>query len=631
MCNQYRNYRLCPAATTLAAFFFLWSAPMQGLNFVTQSISGGMATPNAIVVADFNQDNRPDMAVSNYTSNSVSVFLNRGNGSFAGSTSYRVGVGPAALATADLNNDGKLDLVTPNFNGSNDVSVLLGRGDGSFQNAQNYPASQPHYLVITDLNNDAAPDLAVVGDTANTLSLLLNRGDGTFGAATNMPSSGRPHALAAGDFNGDGNNDLAIANLSDNQLSIRLGNGNGTLRGGGSLAVGDAPHHALAVDLNRDGKLDLVVANSGSSNNLSVLLGRGDATFGPATQYATGQAPLHVEVGDFNIDGSPDLAVSNLLSNDVSVLLGAQNGTFRNAINFPAGPGTTSLAVDDIDRDGRSDVATVNAASSSITLLLTSQPVTAYEADVAPRPSGNNGAVTITDWVQVGRFAAGLDTAATGSEFQRADCAPKATLGDGRITIADWVQAGRYATGLDPIVAAGGPTSFAATSEAPNGVDREERAAWSEPATAGAQSGRAHTVFEMAAAPEQPDILIVRMRARGDENAVGFSLRYDPNRWRIVRTALSSELTGATLTINTEDAASGKVGVLMALPAGQAMKAGLAQLLTLRFARRPGAPDGSAQVRFADLPIARAVVDVNALPVSAIYKSLKHPVNFVIY
>src|SRR5262249_43154071 len=82
-----------------------------------------------------------------------------------------------------------------------------------------------------------------------------------------------------------------------------------------------------------------------------------------------------------------------------------------------------------------------------------------YEADVTPRPNGdNNGTVTIADWVQIGRFAAGLDTAEIGSEFQRADCAPRATLGDGEISIADWVQAGRYAAGLDPIVPAGGPS-----------------------------------------------------------------------------------------------------------------------------------------------------------------------------
>src|SRR5207253_10588874 len=90
-----------------------------------------------------------------------------------------------------------------------------------------------------------------------------------------------------------------------------------------------------------------------------------------------------------------------------------------------------------------------------------------YEADVAPRPNGNNnGTITTADWVQIGRFAAKLDTAANGSEFQRADCAPRESLGDGVIGLADWVQAGRYAAGLEPVVSAGGPTAPASTTAA---------------------------------------------------------------------------------------------------------------------------------------------------------------------
>ncbi|HKZ78701.1 MAG TPA: hypothetical protein VJ124_10395 [Pyrinomonadaceae bacterium] len=90
-----------------------------------------------------------------------------------------------------------------------------------------------------------------------------------------------------------------------------------------------------------------------------------------------------------------------------------------------------------------------------------------YECDLSPRPSGsNNGVVTIADWVQMGRFVAGLDLANAG-EFQRADSAPRATRGDGVITIADWVQCGRYVAGLDPLTPAGGPTEPAISISKP--------------------------------------------------------------------------------------------------------------------------------------------------------------------
>ncbi len=99
----------------------------------------------------------------------------------------------------------------------------------------------------------------------------------------------------------------------------------------------------------------------------------------------------------------------------------------------------------------------VNTSANSLPTFYTYGTITispGYEADVSPRPNGNNnGTVTIADWVQTGRFAAGVDAAA-GSEFQRADCAPKETKGDGRMSIADWVQAGRYAAGIDTVVAA---------------------------------------------------------------------------------------------------------------------------------------------------------------------------------
>ena len=81
------------------------------------------------------------------------------------------------------------------------------------------------------------------------------------------------------------------------------------------------------------------------------------------------------------------------------------------------------------------------------------------EADVAPRPEGD-GELLVNDWVQVGRFVAGLDTPEPGSEFQRADCAPIVTSGDGELLVNDWVQAGRYVAGLDVLQPQAGSTGL---------------------------------------------------------------------------------------------------------------------------------------------------------------------------
>jgi len=123
---------------------------------------------------------------------------------------------------------------------------------------------------------------------------------------------------------------------------------------------------------------------------------------------------------------------------------------------------TAQIAAADVSSSGSAAVTVFNPApggglSNSVNFSIAAG---GFEGDVSPRPNGNNnGSVSISDWVQVGRFAAGLDTPAAGGEFQRADCAPKNTLGNGSISISDWVQAGRYAAGLDPVPAAGGPTT----------------------------------------------------------------------------------------------------------------------------------------------------------------------------
>ena len=78
--------------------------------------------------------------------------------------------------------------------------------------------------------------------------------------------------------------------------------------------------------------------------------------------------------------------------------------------------------------------------------------------------------MTIADWVQVGRFVAGLDVVANDDEFLRADCAPRANLGNGHLTVTDWVQAGRYAVGLDPLTIVGGPTADKLLASRPLGA-----------------------------------------------------------------------------------------------------------------------------------------------------------------
>lgn len=253
-------------------------------------------------------------------------------------------------------------------------------------------------------------------------------------------------------------------------------------------------------------------------------------------------------------------------------------------------------------------------ATANITVASASAP--GFEGDVAPRPNGNNGQLTVADWVQTGRFAAGFDSPALGSEFQRADCAPRDNLGNGAITISDWVQAGRYAAGLDPVVAAGGPS-------APNAAVRQHEVGreWREsklPFSAGNlqpfnfQPGRTIRVASTSLIRGQPGIVTIELDAQGNENGIGFSLNFDPAQITYVSAAHGPDARGATINVNSVQATSGRLGFALALPAGQALTAGTHRLFTLTFNASNQANSHTAQLGFADQPVTREVVNPNA-------------------
>jgi hypothetical protein len=363
---------------------------------------GPNGEPESVAVGDFNGDGKLDLVTPNAFSNSVSVLVGNGDGTFQTAQSYGTGTPtvydfPVYVAVADFNGDHKPDLVVANKN-SNSVSVLVGNGDGTFQTAMNFGVgASPVYVAVGDLNGDHKLDLVVANEFSDTISVLLGNGDGTFQAAQDFATGGRlPVSLSIADFNGDGKPDLAIANQNGGTtVSVLLGNGDGTFQTAQSFVVGGTPNSMAVADFNGDGKEDLAVT---TDSNVSVLLGNGDGTFQATQDYAaTGTGT--VAVGDFNSDGKLDLVAVDRV---VSVLLGNGDGTFQADQDFDAGGeyDAAGAAVGDFNGDGRPDLAVANVLKSSVSVLLNDFVTTT--ALSGPSSSSYAQSVTYTAKVESG-------------------------------------------------------------------------------------------------------------------------------------------------------------------------------------------------------------------------------------
>jgi hypothetical protein len=348
-----------------------------------QRSAAGVGT-KAVAVGDFNGDGILDIAAANqgadfsYAGSSLSVLLGNGDGSFQPPVDYQIGAGPTAVAVADLNGDGKADLVATNYGfiGSDPgVHVLLGNGDGSFAAPVTYVVpGGPESVAVGDLNGDGVCDL-VVGSAQGSnggLSVLLGRGDGSFTAPVTYDVGSFPGAVALADVNGDGATDLITANFGGSNVSVVLGKGDGSFRVGVSYAVTNTPTMVVVRDLAGNGIPDIVTVSVAAPHSVSVLLGNGDGTFRPAAFYDTDQPPIALAVADLNGDGIPDIVTASSRGGDVSVLFGNGDGTFRPAVTYAAGPSPGALAVGDFNGDGFPDLAvgSSGATGNTLTVLL---------------------------------------------------------------------------------------------------------------------------------------------------------------------------------------------------------------------------------------------------------------------
>jgi hypothetical protein len=193
------------------------------------------------------------------------------------------------VRAADLNGDGRADVVTTNTGGSS-LTVLLGNGRGGLAPAAGSPvavAPSPFTVAVGDVDGDGRRDL-VVGHYSGQLSdrgrdavsILLGDGQGGFAVATGSPfkAGHAPISLALGDVDADGRADLAVGNYGGGDVMVFRGDGRGGFTPGGTFAVGGAPSGIAVADFDGDGRAEVVCADS-RGRQITVLRGR--ATVAP--------------------------------------------------------------------------------------------------------------------------------------------------------------------------------------------------------------------------------------------------------------------------------------------------------------------------------------------------------------
>lgn len=274
-----------------------------------------------LIVADFNADLRPDLAVILATQGLVQVFAGLGDGSFTAARTYATGSGP--LLTADFNGDGRPDIAVAT---ASEVVVLLSGPLGVGFEAvtpSRYPIpSAASALAARDLNRDQFPDLVIAMDGLAALHVLINDGHGGFRisstelgepsstiALVDLDASGLPKGVVTG---------ADTLSLLYNQGGRLFQDSKFTIR----YPVGRNPHLLASADLDRDGHLDLLTG-SADEPTLSVLYGSGTGDIGRVGAPLPIAAPATaLTIGDWNQDAIPDVALVTPAPAQLHVLLG---------------------------------------------------------------------------------------------------------------------------------------------------------------------------------------------------------------------------------------------------------------------------------------------------------------------
>lgn len=335
------------------------------------------STPESVDVGDINGDDILDIAESNDHSPSVAFLFGLGDRQFT--RPYRWNLGyqsdPGDLVLADFNMDGQLDVavcVLSSLTPENAVTVRLVAGGGRFGDPVSFPVpARPSDLTDADVNADGRPDLLVVSPASDVVSVLIGDGPGGFTVGDFVRVGSLPSGLDVGDFDADGNLDFAVTNRGSASVSVLAGDGTGAFPRRRDYPTREQPKDVDAVDMNSDGYLDLVVGSDDSPapERSTVAFLNGRRGFAEAGSYQTLDRILTVTAVNWDEDGVPDIAVTSGTDGGIldharghlTIAAGGFGPEVDGYISY-VGNRPTDLVEADMDGDGHLDLVTARSA-----------------------------------------------------------------------------------------------------------------------------------------------------------------------------------------------------------------------------------------------------------------------------
>lgn len=353
-----------------AALLFLLPAWAGATGFATSETLAAGDAPRAVAAADYDKDGSVDLAVTGQGDEKVTLWY----GNRAGEREYSLSVPagnhrPTSIVSGDFNEDGSEDIAVSSIF-SRTLGVLI-QTETTFAPAVTYPHAG-YALIAADFNADTHLDLATPVTSGTYVHLGV--GDGTF-LPPRFSEGWNSFAFggAAADIDGDGFQDLAVSEppSTGTRATILRGDGEGMFSYFTSVPTGNSPRELVVADLNLDGRLDLAAANQGNGygpGSISVAWGGVESEFSAPVFYLEQERWRGLATGDFDADGLPDLTASSV-SGKVAVLRNLGNGEFTPAEQIQIGGLLLDVVAEDLNRDVLPDLAVVNLSRDAVTVF----------------------------------------------------------------------------------------------------------------------------------------------------------------------------------------------------------------------------------------------------------------------